>query len=651
MSFLSSIFGGRKGSAFNSATEIQDALGASVLTEIDAPKSKKGDDKALLLSGGAPALQEAYKRLIQQFPKTKISTMLVVGATAADRSDLITADLAIALGSQGKKVIAVDCDFANPSLHKRFGVENKVGIAEMLGGSAKISDTLVNTSAKNVSLITAGSTDAPATLLASGEISKLVSSLGFNADLILINVPPFSEKFDVSKVVENVKNTLFVYQLGHTKKTAAQDSIDTLKASHANIIGIVSIGGGKKIMADKPETKKTKAAPAKKSSSGFGEAKTYAIILVIGILIISLLGVGAWYLIVQKFSQIPEDVVARTEQPAKTPEAEKEDSGGIFGFGGDTDKEDKEEQPEAQPEQAQPASTSDAGPSGPFGVKSNQATQTPDQTPAGTQAEVLEKTEAAVDTEETPVDKVPTSTKRPPQNAVASTSSDTDSGTPTATSTEPRQPEATTTREPEPQPETTSRQPQPTLSTSTSSSTSTATQPTRTATSSTSSTDYPRIGRMPYSVLVHSFTDRQGDSGLLRARKASIRLNEQGYGAYWTKAEIDGKTWYRVLIGVFPSASEAAAAARNVANDLNSETTVLSLPYAVELGWQPSVSMANAVERQVERFQYSTYRIVIEKDGQNWVLLRTGAFSSEAEAKELLKYLNSDGFKGQVVRR
>ncbi len=156
---------------------------------------------------------------------------------------------------------------------------------------------------------------------------------------------------------------------------------------------------------------------------------------------------------------------------------------------------------------------------------------------------------------------------------------------------------------------------------------------------------------MPYSVLVHSFTDDVNNSGLLKASKAAQALNAKGMGAFWTKAMIDGKVWYRVMVGVFSSKKEANAAADDLTKKLSVQANIMHLPYAVELGWQPTREEANAVVNQLARFQYSTYRTMAEKDGQNWVLLRTGAFATKAEAQELLKYLNSDGFKGRVVSR
>lgn len=363
-------------------------------------------------------------------------------------------------------------------------------------------------------------------------------------------------------------------------------------------------------MAQSTSGGKTGSQTATKSSS-FGETKTYIIILVIGILVIAALGYTSWVLIIQKFSAPPEELITSTEQTS-------------------------------------PSSSNIGSSTSPFGFSSSPEETTPepvteDTTP--TASTTLDEATPAVDAAAAPFEKAPATSKRPPQTS------------PPATTDQPQVDEKPVTSEPvaeveskappydEPKADT--KEPEPLT-------TNPATRPAPppvTQETSPGSADYPLIGRMPYSVLVHSFSDAGGESGLSRAHKATQDLNDKGYGAYWSKAYVKGNRWYRVLVGIFSTEREAINYARQLSQKLNVEATPLKLPYAVELGWQKSVPEANAVALKLARFQYSTYRWIVEKDGNRWVLLRTGAFGSKTEAEELLKLLNSDGFRGRVVER
>ncbi len=640
MSFLNSMFARKKDSVFTTTNELEEALKLPVLSEIPPIKTKKGDERAHLLIDSQSQVRESYRELSKRILKEKkLTSFMITGSTANEDKDRVVADLAITLADAGKKVIVIDFDLLYPGLHLRFGVDNKVGIADVVSGKAKIADVLISTSAKNVSLIPSGDVKKAASLLVSPEIVKIIVSLGFSADIILVNVPPATEKFNAAGIVSKIKGILFVHKLNHTDKKIAQDSCDLLKKMKANIFGIVNIGGGK-TMAKKPDKKTIVATAPKKgdtTSSTISETKAYIVILVIGILIISVLGVGAWYLIIQRFSSTPDELVAQSMQQTDTTQETEKTGSSVFGFSSSDEKEEI------------PPTTTD---SGPFGSEIKSDEQPP-------QVEKEEAPGSDLGQEVEKVVKAPGSSKRPPPIAAKTETPIEDTKSKEPIKTEPelndRKPETIAKVEPADEKKQPPAPPVKTRPAQIEQPKSTPPAVTKAKVEKsipkTTKMTFPKIGKMPHSVLVHSFSDKEGDSALLRARRATTKLNDLGYGAYWTKARVSGRLWYRVLVGVFPNSAEASAMAKKMSGEFKVEASVLNLPYAVELGWQPSVEEANAVATQVARFQYSTYRTIMLKGGIKWVLLRTGAFSTQEEAEELLKYLKSDGFRGQVVKR
>ena len=364
-------------------------------------------------------------------------------------------------------------------------------------------------------------------------------------------------------------------------------------------------------------------------SAATNETKTLIIILVVGIIIISGVGYIAWNLILSKFSTPPEDLVTESMKMDTKQQLPKDESGqSPFGF---SDTQKSETTPESNPteETAAPSESSSTSVEPPTEEeKAPTSTKRPPQTDAVAETKTEPKTE--------------TSTTTPPPVATPSTATKSATETkpePAKTTTPAVTPPTTSTTAPAAEPK--KEVPPVTQPTATPSVTAPAAEP----------ANYPAIGKMPYSILVHSFEDSQGESGLVRANRSTQKLKDMGYGAFWTKGHAKGKNWYRVMVGIFSTDKEARNYAANIANKVGTELTVLKLPYAVELGWQKSVEDANAVDLKLARFQYSTYRWIVEKDGIRWVLLRTGAFSTKDEAENLLKYLNSDGFRGRVVSR
>ncbi|OQY27479.1 MAG: hypothetical protein B6244_10525 [Candidatus Cloacimonetes bacterium 4572_55] len=658
-------FNRKSKSVFSKSEEISEALSLPVLGEISSIKIKKSDKRATLLSASTPQLKDAYDKLAQEVMRSKKSLIMVTNSTIDEEKSMVTANLAIALGAKGKRVIAVDCDFERPELHLLFGLEDaKSGVAEMVTGKGKISDTLIETSEKNVSVIASGATNDPDSLLSSPELGKMLSSLGFSADIVLINAPFVSEQSKIDGLVSKVKNALFVHQLGKTDKSAAQDSCSALKMLKINVLGIVNIAGGKKAMAIRPEKSKKKPAGVgkKKStgSSGSSETKTYIFIFIGGVLVIAVLGIIVWYLIIQKFSSTTDNLIKstpyQTTETALEEDGEGEAASGVFGVPADSDAEEN-----------------DLSSSGPFGTESQDGPfgKEPEETPASQPTSLNPAAEAAP-TGEVGGDNLTDSSE--PGNdeksptAVAVTEGDEKSPT-TAVVAEGDEklgdtPAASTESKPETVAEAQSSEKEEEPKSEEPSSSAPSSQPTAAPTTNSpptsseesvkktvSESDYPKIGRLPFSILIHSFSVKSSDNPIKKAISETQRLKIKGYGAYWTKANINGEDWYRVLVGVYATGKQAVNVAKSLGKELKTETSVIKLPYAIELGWQTSIESANAVAKEVTRRQYSTYRIIESKDDKRWVLLRTGAFKTKAEAEEYLKYVKSDGFKGRVVMR
>ena len=103
---------------------------------------------------------------------------------------LISANLAIALGKAGKKVILADFDLGASNLHLVIGQQApKAGLGTFLTGQSKFEDIILQTEYENVSFIPGDSEIPGLSLLKSEQKSQIIKKFQqFDADYLIIDL-------------------------------------------------------------------------------------------------------------------------------------------------------------------------------------------------------------------------------------------------------------------------------------------------------------------------------------------------------------------------------------------------------------------------------------------------------------------------------
>ena len=83
-------------------------------------------------------------------------SLLITSPEPGDGKSTIAANLAIALANAGKRVLLLDGDLRNPSLHHIFGVSNDYGFSNVLSNRELPQSAVVRTSIARLSLIPGG---------------------------------------------------------------------------------------------------------------------------------------------------------------------------------------------------------------------------------------------------------------------------------------------------------------------------------------------------------------------------------------------------------------------------------------------------------------------------------------------------------------
>ena len=121
-----------------SAEEVERISGLAMLGTIPKIKGRKSVETEL--SDPRSALSEAYRSLCTALQFSTDSglpkTLLVTSTGPAEGKSITAVAIARHFATMGLKVLVVDADLRNPSLHTRLGLDNAVGLSNYLTGAA-----------------------------------------------------------------------------------------------------------------------------------------------------------------------------------------------------------------------------------------------------------------------------------------------------------------------------------------------------------------------------------------------------------------------------------------------------------------------------------------------------------------------------------
>ena len=225
--------------------ELERSTQLPVLGVVPAVSEKTAEQMATLTikeprSGVAEAFRSLRTSLRFILNEGNKGVIFVTSAHAGEGKSTTTSNLACAYANAGHKVLLIDADLRNPSLHKTLGISNETGLSNYLEGYGN-TDTLVQSSSiNNLSLIPAGILpDDPAELLASAQMESLLATARNAFDLIILDGPPVLGLADAVILASLADATLLAVRAESTRMSTLSNALKRLRQSHANLSGIL----------------------------------------------------------------------------------------------------------------------------------------------------------------------------------------------------------------------------------------------------------------------------------------------------------------------------------------------------------------------------------------------------------------------------
>ena len=220
--------------------DIERELGLSVIGIV--PKLKPPLTPALALDDPRSAFAEAYRsvRTALQFATDHgvPRCLLITSASPAEGKSTTALTLAKNFAQLGKRVLLIDADLRNPSLHRALELENTGGLSNILAGAAKPNDVLQTTSIPQLMFIASGPLPPnPAELLMGSKLLSLLTVAMEKYDQIIVDGPPIMGLADAAILGNVCAGTLLVVEAGETRIAMARNALKRLISTRSRVVG------------------------------------------------------------------------------------------------------------------------------------------------------------------------------------------------------------------------------------------------------------------------------------------------------------------------------------------------------------------------------------------------------------------------------
>jgi capsular exopolysaccharide synthesis family protein len=170
----------------------------------------------------------------------KLKVILVTSTSPDEGKSTVAQYLAQTISQAGKKVLVLDADLINPTLHRCFGIPNQRGLSNLIVGDADSSAFTRVNDYPNLSVITSGPIPPNSSeLLGSIQMKHLMDLLREDYDLVIMDTPPILPVTDAVVASSLADGVILVVQAGTTRGADVRHAQEVLETAHANVLGVV----------------------------------------------------------------------------------------------------------------------------------------------------------------------------------------------------------------------------------------------------------------------------------------------------------------------------------------------------------------------------------------------------------------------------
>ena len=178
--------------------------------------------------------------LLLSNPGRPPKVIVFTSCNPAEGKSTIASGQACALALRDARVLLIDADMRRPTIMRRFGLKNDVGLSSLLTGRAQIEQAVQRIPGiPNLSVIAGGPIPpSPPLILGSQNMTKLIETLSLEYDFIVIDSPPLLGMVDTSIISQMAEAIVLVLSYTQLNRAQILRARKTLQQVGCSITGI-----------------------------------------------------------------------------------------------------------------------------------------------------------------------------------------------------------------------------------------------------------------------------------------------------------------------------------------------------------------------------------------------------------------------------
>ncbi|WGV28236.1 GumC family protein [Halotia branconii] len=189
------------------------------------------------------SLDLIYKNIELLNSVASLKSLMITSALTDDGKSALALGLAMSAARLHKRVLLIDANLREPSLHEQLNLPNEQGLSTLLASDITLPNQvgIQSYGSAYIDILTAGPRPAdPANLLSSPRMMQLMATFEENYDLVLIDASPVLGLVDAMLTASSCRSVVMVASIGIVTRTQLAQA--TAMLSKLNLIGVVANG-------------------------------------------------------------------------------------------------------------------------------------------------------------------------------------------------------------------------------------------------------------------------------------------------------------------------------------------------------------------------------------------------------------------------
>lgn len=172
--------------------------------------------------------------------QAEYKSLAIVSAEDGVGRSFVTANLAVVFSQLGERTLLIDANLRAPRMHEFFKLENRAGLASVLGDRAEGEPIIHIRAFTGLSVLPAGPIPPnPQELLSRPTFKNLIDAAATRFDVILIDTPSWKQGADAQIIAARARAAILVTRPDYSSVNDAVEFVDLLGQSGTQVLGAV----------------------------------------------------------------------------------------------------------------------------------------------------------------------------------------------------------------------------------------------------------------------------------------------------------------------------------------------------------------------------------------------------------------------------